>query len=708
MARTSGTKTQAMTAQAATAAFAANPDMAPVAISDTTANVGKYLDALELMARAAKITTVSLSDTRTMTISGAQFLADQTIIGMLPDRALMIVTGVLAADADAVQVQSRVRSFTLRDSSAQVAARLDALNNDTKLTSVTLTDSNPLAMSYRQLVADTFILSRLPSTATYAVSDVTTGAAATVEANARVVSFAITDTVAAVTGGSATLATLGKLAAVDVVDTAAQVIANLAELGQTPQLRLITVSDTDMLAITAAQYQAHPGVLVHLAPQEMVTVTDVAAAAARLVADDARVATVTVSDTLDRIGANLATLDALAESGELTAIQVTDSGGTLSLTAAEQAEYADAINLMDGAFAILPPRPPVINLVWDESVVLAPAGFKTAVEYAARWFDSLIQDAVTINIEVGWGEARDTALGAGLVGEAYVTTGLFRSFTDYRADLVRNNSSAVIQSAIDNLVDPGRQIFVPGAQAKALELMNAADTRIDGAIGFYANRDLYTYDPNNRAVAGKVDLIGLAQHELTHALGRVSYVWTTTGFDLYRYSAPGVWATSATDGTYFSIDGGQTNLGNFSIDGDPADWGPDRSTDVQSAFIGMGTQLTFSDTDIVALNALGYAIGSAGGGGGTGGVNEPVIINDLYGSAAHMAFIPPSDGGEDSAVDSSTDLGDLILGEAGTEAPVAPLLAFDLAGHDRMAESLGWAQWMPSAPCDWLTSTETL
>ena len=37
-------------AQAAAAAYESNPDMAPVSIVDTTANVGKYLDALEPMA----------------------------------------------------------------------------------------------------------------------------------------------------------------------------------------------------------------------------------------------------------------------------------------------------------------------------------------------------------------------------------------------------------------------------------------------------------------------------------------------------------------------------------------------------------------------------------------------------------------------------------------------------------------------------------
>ena len=106
MARTtssSTSKTTTLTASAAVTAFAANPAMVPVAISDTTANVGKYLDGLQGLAAAGKITAIRLSDTRTMTITGSQFFADTRVIGYLPDQPLLIVTGVSAAAADTIQ-----------------------------------------------------------------------------------------------------------------------------------------------------------------------------------------------------------------------------------------------------------------------------------------------------------------------------------------------------------------------------------------------------------------------------------------------------------------------------------------------------------------------------------------------------------------------------------------------------------------------------
>src|SRR5207237_9525621 len=60
--------------------------------------------------------------------------------------------------------------------------------------------------------------------------------------------------------------------------------------------------------------------------------------------------------------------------------------------------------------------------------------------------------------------------------------------------------------------------FVTRAQAKALGLM-ASDTAEDGTFTFGATH-AYTYAPNNRAVAGKFDLIDVAFHEITEILSR--------------------------------------------------------------------------------------------------------------------------------------------------------------------------------------------
>lgn len=689
-----------MTAQQAWLAYVANRKMPPVAIADASLNLAKYLNGLETMARAGRITAISLTDTRIMSITAAQYFADTTVIGMLPDRAFIHVAGVLAQHANAVQAGSRTRSFRVVDGSANVARWFDALNDDTKLLSIALTDTAALAITHQQFLSNTAVLARLPSSATFTVSAATTAAAATLQANARVVAFSVIDTITAAIRDGAGLSAMDKLTGVEIRDTGDQIRANLPSLTTLARLERITVTDSDQFAVTAAQYHAHAAVLARLAPGERLVVTDVAASQAKPVTDDSRVDGVTVTDTLANVGANLATLDLLAEAGTLTRITVTGTGGTLRLSAEEQTTYAEALAIMEGSFTLTAERPPVINLIWDESVALAPASFRPAVEHAARFFDGLITSPITINIEVGWGEARDTALETGLLGKAYVTTGMFRAFADYRNDLARNNTSATMQSALDNLVDPGRQVFVPGAQAKALGIMAMGDPRPDGAIGFTARPDLYTYDPDNRAVAGKVDLIGLVQHEITHALGRVSYTWGTTGFDLYRYTAPNSWAPTASGVTYFSVDGGMTNLGTFSTTGDRADWGPSMSTDVQAAYLGTGIRFTYSDPDIVALQAMGYAIDVPGA---ASGMAAPVTAAITDGSSAHMAFEPwPTDiAAEQAWPPPALD----------TVMPVvedfAPPIHLALADADRMPQAGAALSWWQIGCPEWIAGSET-
>lgn len=45
--------------------------------------------------------------------------------------------------------------------------------------------------------------------------------------------------------------------------------------------------------------------------------------------------------------------------------------------------------------------------------------------------------------------------------------------------------------------------------------------------------------------------------------------------------------------------------------GDPADWDHDNPQDVQSAFLGTGMAFIYSEADIIALNAMGFAIDGA-------------------------------------------------------------------------------------------------
>jgi hypothetical protein len=68
------------------------------------------------------------------------------------------------------------------------------------------------------------------------------------------------------------------------------------------------------------------------------------------------------------------------------------------------------------------------------------------------------------------------------------------------------------------IVDPiGGNYWLSTAEAKALGLL-PADSSADGFVGFSSTAPL-AYDPNNRAVPGEFDFIGIVAHKISEVLG---------------------------------------------------------------------------------------------------------------------------------------------------------------------------------------------
>ena len=106
------------------------------------------------------------------------------------------------------------------------------------------------------------------------------------------------------------------------------------------------------------------------------------------------------------------------------------------------------------------------------------------------------------------------------------------------------------------------------AEAKALGLLAGDGSGIDGYVGFNSTA-AFTFDPNNRATAGKFDFIGIAEHEISEAMGRfgLGQNGVSSGrygpIDLFRYFSHGVLDLVPANGAYFSIDGGTTVINTF-------------------------------------------------------------------------------------------------------------------------------------------------
>lgn len=246
---------------------------------------------------------------------------------------------------------------------------------------------------------------------------------------------------------------------------------------------------------------------------------------------------------------------------------------------------------------------PHINLV-DIGGAGAGSAALQGFKIAAKYWESVLTNDVVLNFKVGL-----APLGPNILGSTSSSLVQYVPITDYYSKLADQATSALDFKAVGNLsplsgTDSVR-VVVPGyldpvaetGIAKSGTRIAPDDTGIsttialstanykalvgggigagvyDGTIKFSSNF-AFDFNPTDGITAGKSDFIGVAVHEMGHALGFLSGAddfdnnaggsfpvdgdWWGYGMDMFRYSAPGVLDWSFGTNSYFSIDGGQT------------------------------------------------------------------------------------------------------------------------------------------------------
>ncbi|HEX3890181.1 MAG TPA: NF038122 family metalloprotease [Verrucomicrobiae bacterium] len=284
--------------------------------------------------------------------------------------------------------------------------------------------------------------------------------------------------------------------------------------------------------------------------------------------------------------------------------------------------YRSGVVLFIALLLPLSARAMVINVTYDASVtsIGTLTQVQTAFGAAVQTITNLYTNACTINITVyGPNAGPFTSIGLGESsffydnGDSYsVVTNALRLARTTAAD---SNSVASLPAS-----DPtGSQNWgIPLAEEKALRsagasgiIINPNGSEQDGSIGF-ASGTSYTFDPNNRAVSGKFDFIGVAEHELTEVMGRSTLNLGSSGYfpyDLFRFTTNGVRSFNANDSNvYFSVDNGVTALKFFNPNngGDIQDWATSTPHDSFDAFVPSGSELMLSAADLTAVDIIGY------------------------------------------------------------------------------------------------------
>jgi hypothetical protein len=256
------------------------------------------------------------------------------------------------------------------------------------------------------------------------------------------------------------------------------------------------------------------------------------------------------------------------------------------------------------------------HLTYDSSTASAPAAFFSAVDDAIQFYQTTFTDPITINLQVGWGTVNNQNMRPGAFGQSLVSGQMGSSFGAVKSALTNDAKTTLDQTSVFNLPasDPtgGAPFLMAHAEAKALGLFPANSPAIDGFVGFGTTAS-FTFDPNNRAVAGKYDFIGVAEHEISEIMGRYGMGQNSgqlghySPIDDFRYASPGTLDLAPMNGATFSIDGGITVINTFNGPGggDLSDW---LGTTIDSYNTGptIGVKNAVSAGDITVMDVIGY------------------------------------------------------------------------------------------------------
>ncbi|MEI7912035.1 MAG: NF038122 family metalloprotease [Verrucomicrobiota bacterium] len=232
---------------------------------------------------------------------------------------------------------------------------------------------------------------------------------------------------------------------------------------------------------------------------------------------------------------------------------------------------------------------------------------RSAFDYVAAQLEALYSDPVNIRITL------KAVAGTSILGHSQVRANTW-SYTTVRTALISRATTLDDNAAIASLPATApvgaTDLAVTTALGKVLGLVTD-DGSTDGTFNFGAGWP-YTFDPSNRAVAGSMDFIGVAYHEITEVMDRIAPALGSPPhlIDLYAFSAPGVRSLTQGPNVWFSIDGGTTLLKQFNptASGDRQDWAISTGgiNDAFNAFTGPSVMNPLTTVDLRVMDVIGY------------------------------------------------------------------------------------------------------
>ena len=293
-------------------------------VLDTSANIASNLDALSLKVTSGLVGAITQQGTAsTLAITAAQLAADANVLANLTGNYSLTVSGVAVADATSLlAANSHVASVSVAGTNAVIKDNLSVLKDlGKKLIGISIASGGSVfTLGQADYASYRTTLDKIGGNYTVNLTGVSVGQVATLAADTHVGTMAIADTAAGISGR---------------FDTLRNYVAKIESInGGT------SATSATALTLTASQYALGSALLAKI-NYTGATVKGVTAAVAQsLKTSDAKVTSVTVTDTSAKIAENL---DALQANGKVTSI--TQSATVLPLAVTRAQLTADAATL---------------------------------------------------------------------------------------------------------------------------------------------------------------------------------------------------------------------------------------------------------------------------------------------------------------------------------------------------------------------------
>lgn len=316
--------TQVAAGDAAT--FAANSKVVSMAISDTGANIASNLDALYALGK--KVSSVKQSNAGVaMAITSGQWFAENAFFTKMVGGYNLQVSAVAARKADTVLADGHVSSIQVKDTGAELSARIDNLQNlGVQVSEIEQTDSANLSITQAQFTSASAALGRFKVAPTFDLTQVGAASADSLKANDKIISLAVSDNSVNVSNQLDTLKNNAKLASIRLT------------------------GDVAPISLTAAQVVSNATVLDKIVSGYSLSVNHVAAEDASALSANTKVVAMSIDGTASTISANLDTLVGLGKT--VVAVKQTDAAAPIEITSAQWSNANGLLGKIEGGYSV--------------------------------------------------------------------------------------------------------------------------------------------------------------------------------------------------------------------------------------------------------------------------------------------------------------------------------------------------------------------